>query len=726
MKDGCVVAVDVREGQMDVMYAAAALMEAQRKPKISSGCKAKALLYRRHTEGKAVRRRLGSSSSSSAHHRSGLGVAAKHFRWPVCSRGGRQPRPLHSSNVTAAKLSSPTSCPRTYVTLPTRHPLGFVSLSHATRGQCLDLPSTPTHTTAAHSSTRACSPSPSPLPTSSPAIMDNVRRFFYGPTPEEQKRKCTTLLNSNKRKLDRDIASLRTTEAKTRSLIVAASKRAQKAPPGSATATQAASETRIFAREMVRVRKQAARLHTSKATLASVGMQVQEAFAVRRIEGSLRASTAIMKDVNSLVRLPELTGTMRELSQELVRAGIIEEMVSDSLDSEGLEDFEDEEVEGEVDKVLGEGSRKSETLVHGGFGNCIWHGVLASGAQSIRHRRGSAVGIPICSSKSSASVSCPAIAVRPPSPRSRTPGTGTPPDSRPTAPTRPQPPPAPSSPRPPPPRTPRTARPTPSPRARGTPAASPDAGTTRPASPPAGRPRRPARSPQTPSTPRAPPPRRPRAAAAHSPSRAPADRCPAPACRGPPGCARRPPARGSPARTPRTAAAGEFRAAVGLQHGVGAEGVFVLGVDEQAVHVEEASADGRRRGTAGCGGSGGGIVAAVGGSVWSVTEGGSGRFGVGSRGVRGRGGGRTKTWFIDGRHTGCVLGSLAVDVAGNGMSGAGQHGDGGAEDITVDQSEQSFLASSTVAVMTSSALLGANDLGCVGQPVTLSRQAILA
>lgn len=83
-------------------------------------------------------------------------------------------------------------------------------------------------------------------------------------------------------------------------------------------------------------------------------MQVNEAFSVRKIEGSIKASTGIMKDVNALVRLPELTGTMRELSQELVKAGIIEEMVGDSLpDSEGLED-EDEEAETEVDKVLGE------------------------------------------------------------------------------------------------------------------------------------------------------------------------------------------------------------------------------------------------------------------------------------------------------------------------------------------------------------------------------------
>jgi charged multivesicular body protein 3 len=61
-----------------------------------------------------------------------------------------------------------------------------------------------------------------------------------------------------------------------------------------------------------------------------------------------------MKDVNTLVRLPELTGTMRELSQELTKAGIIEEMVDDSLPNNELFEDEDEEAESEVDKVLGE------------------------------------------------------------------------------------------------------------------------------------------------------------------------------------------------------------------------------------------------------------------------------------------------------------------------------------------------------------------------------------
>ena len=170
-------------------------------------------------------------------------------------------------------------------------------------------------------------------------------------TANTQKRKCNELVRSNTRKLDRDLANLKALETKTKSMILQASKRAQKNP---SQATQAAQETRIFAREMIRIRKQTNRLATSKATLASVGMQVNEAFAVRKIEGSIRSSTGIMKDVNTLVRLPELTGTMRELSQELVKAGIIEEMVSDSMPNDELEELDTEEAEAEVDKVLGE------------------------------------------------------------------------------------------------------------------------------------------------------------------------------------------------------------------------------------------------------------------------------------------------------------------------------------------------------------------------------------
>lgn len=75
---------------------------------------------------------------------------------------------------------------------------------------------------------------------------------------------------------------------------------------------------------------------------------------MRKIQASIKNGTEIMKDVNTLVKLPEMSGAMRELSQELVKAGIIEEMVSDSMPNEELLEGEDEEAEGEVDKVLSE------------------------------------------------------------------------------------------------------------------------------------------------------------------------------------------------------------------------------------------------------------------------------------------------------------------------------------------------------------------------------------
>lgn len=179
--------------------------------------------------------------------------------------------------------------------------------------------------------------------------MESIKAVFFKPDPQAQVRKCNTLIRQNTRKLDRDIANLRGVEQKTKKLILDADNRARRNP---VQAKQAAKETRIFARELIRTRRATQRLVTAKAQLNSVAMQVNEAFAVRKIEGSIRAGVGIMKDVNALVRLPDLTSTMRELSQELVKAGIIEEMVGDSLPDQLEED--EEEAEDEVDKVLGE------------------------------------------------------------------------------------------------------------------------------------------------------------------------------------------------------------------------------------------------------------------------------------------------------------------------------------------------------------------------------------
>ncbi|CAK7264136.1 Vacuolar protein-sorting-associated protein 24 [Sporothrix epigloea] len=183
--------------------------------------------------------------------------------------------------------------------------------------------------------------------------MDNLRALFQKPDPQAQLRKCNQLLRANIRKIDRDIANTKRVEINTKNLILQADRRAQRDP---SRAQQAQREVRDFARELIRTRRQSARLVTGRAQLTSVQMQVSEAFAMRKIEGSIKAGVGVMRNVNQLIRLPELAGTMQELNVELMKAGIVEEMVNETLPEDDGALFEDEEAaaDTEVDRVLGE------------------------------------------------------------------------------------------------------------------------------------------------------------------------------------------------------------------------------------------------------------------------------------------------------------------------------------------------------------------------------------
>ncbi|OXB78789.1 UNVERIFIED_CONTAM: hypothetical protein H355_011807 [Colinus virginianus] len=74
--------------------------------------------------------------------------------------------------------------------------------------------------------------------------------------------------------------------------------------------------------------------------------------AVLRVAGSLQKSTEVMKAMQSLVKIPEIQATMRELSKEMMKAGIIEEMLEDTLESMEDEEEMEEEAEMEIDRIL--------------------------------------------------------------------------------------------------------------------------------------------------------------------------------------------------------------------------------------------------------------------------------------------------------------------------------------------------------------------------------------
>ena len=94
---------------------------------------------------------------------------------------------------------------------------------------------------------------------------------------------------------------------------------------------------RILAREVVRSHKQKDRLSVSKARLGSINHQLQQQLgavfqmfvncldthtrktAMVKVTGSLQKSTEIMKLSNSLIKLPQISEVMRNVSMEMTK-----------------------------------------------------------------------------------------------------------------------------------------------------------------------------------------------------------------------------------------------------------------------------------------------------------------------------------------------------------------------------------------------------------------------
>ncbi|KAI8816504.1 Snf7-domain-containing protein [Fimicolochytrium jonesii] len=161
------------------------------------------------------------------------------------------------------------------------------------------------------------------------------------PTPEELVKKWRQQIRSQERELDKSARGIETEEAKVKRSLKLAAKRND------------VTSCRILAKEVVRSRKARDRIASSKAQLNSLNMSMQHQLATTKIAGTLQKSTAIMSTVNNLIKLPEISSTMQEMSAEMMKAGIIDEMMEDTLENAmGDEDGVEEEAEEEVNKVL--------------------------------------------------------------------------------------------------------------------------------------------------------------------------------------------------------------------------------------------------------------------------------------------------------------------------------------------------------------------------------------
>ena len=172
--------------------------------------------------------------------------------------------------------------------------------------------------------------------------MDYVKKAIWGPDPKEQNRKIRMTLRRNGRSIDKSLRELSVLQTKTQQLIKKSAKKND------------VKTVKLYARELYQINKQYNRMYTSKAQLDSVGMKIEEAFRMRMLSNQMADSAGLMREVNSLVKLPQLQSTMIELEKELMKAGIISEMVDDTTETvgQGGDEEMDEEIDEEVNKIV--------------------------------------------------------------------------------------------------------------------------------------------------------------------------------------------------------------------------------------------------------------------------------------------------------------------------------------------------------------------------------------
>ncbi|PVD30545.1 hypothetical protein C0Q70_09813 [Pomacea canaliculata] len=160
--------------------------------------------------------------------------------------------------------------------------------------------------------------------------------------PKEMVQEWTHKIRKEGYSLDRQIRNIQREEEKTKRMLKDAAKKGDK------------DTCRILAKEIVHARKAISRIYASKAHLNSVQLSMKQQLANLRISGALEKSTQVMVSMQQLLKVPEIMATMREMSKEMAKAGILEEMVDDAMESVNDDEELEEAAEGEVDKVLWE------------------------------------------------------------------------------------------------------------------------------------------------------------------------------------------------------------------------------------------------------------------------------------------------------------------------------------------------------------------------------------
>ena len=108
----------------------------------------------------------------------------------------------------------------------------------------------------------------------------------------------------------------------------------------------------ILAKEVVRLRASVARMAANKANLLAMSNEMTQMLAMTKAAGTIKSSSQLMATMNGLMKVPQMQKNMKDMAKEMARAGFIQEMVGDAMDSAiDNEDIEEAAAEA-VDQVL--------------------------------------------------------------------------------------------------------------------------------------------------------------------------------------------------------------------------------------------------------------------------------------------------------------------------------------------------------------------------------------
>jgi len=158
--------------------------------------------------------------------------------------------------------------------------------------------------------------------------------------PKEQVNEWCKKIRKEGNNLDRQINAIKREEAKVTRSLKESAKKGDK------------ESCRILAKELINSKKAVTKLYTAKANLNSVQIQMKSQLATLKVAGTLQSSAEVMKSMSQLVKLPEIQKSMMELSREMMKAGIIEEMMEDVMEPLGDEEEMEDAAQEEIDKII--------------------------------------------------------------------------------------------------------------------------------------------------------------------------------------------------------------------------------------------------------------------------------------------------------------------------------------------------------------------------------------